>query len=440
MKLIKGLYLGITAVGLVFANYPNTVIASTAADAPGWLMGNWNCNLDGRPAVMRWKTESITRSCGDNCTSQGAVTIGYFIDRRNKLARKLSVKGFSNKFVNILVSQESYLSTLTFDESTGVIRSDTFQLGGATDLLQCVKSPKSPPVVKPSVPSTPPPVEKTPESSTPVPPPVVKPQKPFVDAVEANPSTFTNWCKGRGYYTKATQLTIDVLLEKAGTNDCQQANSKLRKLRKLDLSGNKISDLKPLSVFTNLADIDLSRNRISDLQPLAKLKELNTLSLHTNQIGSLSSLRMINRLAWLDLSNNQIRSIEPLKNLQMLTVLYIANNKISDLKLFSNEANFRDLGSLDLSYNQIEDLNPLALGGKKLTTLDLSHNRIVNVKPLTSLTELKYLTLSNNQISDLQPLSSLMNLKVIKISDKEKSLMKSCPRKPNPICRYVTYL
>ncbi len=63
---------------------------------------------------------------------------------------------------------------------------------------------------------------------------------------------FTEYCQQKATLPKATKYTVEVLLKKAGTQNCQQANRKLSELIELDLMDNKISDLKPLANLTNL--------------------------------------------------------------------------------------------------------------------------------------------------------------------------------------------
>jgi len=46
-----------------------------ASQVVGWWGGNWTCNIDGRPARMRWMTvdDSQTSCDGDTCTSTSGV-------------------------------------------------------------------------------------------------------------------------------------------------------------------------------------------------------------------------------------------------------------------------------------------------------------------------------------------------------------------------------
>ncbi|MEM6755401.1 MAG: leucine-rich repeat domain-containing protein [Cyanobacteria bacterium P01_C01_bin.38] len=118
--------------------------------------------------------------------------------------------------------------------------------------------------------------------------------------------SFSQWCKSKHTLPKETEHTVRVLLQKAGTTDCDRAEQKLSKKRILDLSSHKISDLSPLAQLTNLRELYLSYNQIRDLSPLARLTKLNFLFLESNQIGDLSPLSQLTNLTWLFVGGNPI--------------------------------------------------------------------------------------------------------------------------------------
>ncbi len=120
--------------------------------------------------------------------------------------------------------------------------------------------------------------------------------------------SFSNLCKQKHNLSKEAQYTIKVLLQKTRTKDCDRAQQKLKKLRVLDLSSHKISDLSPLAQLTNLTELYLSYNRIKDLSPLARLTNLNFLFLESNQISDLSPLSRLTKLNWLFLGGNPINN------------------------------------------------------------------------------------------------------------------------------------
>ncbi|AFY57599.1 Leucine Rich Repeat (LRR)-containing protein [Rivularia sp. PCC 7116] len=120
--------------------------------------------------------------------------------------------------------------------------------------------------------------------------------------------SFTQLCKHKESLPKQTKYTVKVLLRKAGTNNCDRAQQKLRKKQILDLSSHKISDLSPLAQLTNLKELYLSYNQISDLSPLSRLTNLNFLFLESNQIGDLSPLSQLTNLTWLFVGENPIKN------------------------------------------------------------------------------------------------------------------------------------
>jgi Leucine-rich repeat (LRR) protein len=106
----------------------------------------------------------------------------------------------------------------------------------------------------------------------------------------------------------------DILLEKAGTKDCQKADRQLKTLTNLDLKGSQISDVKPLAGLTKLNTFSLSGNQISDVKPLAGLANLTEIWLDGNQITDIKPLAGLTKLVYLGLLDNPISvKVCPLK-------------------------------------------------------------------------------------------------------------------------------
>ncbi|MEO0844750.1 MAG: leucine-rich repeat domain-containing protein, partial [Cyanobacteria bacterium J06643_5] len=120
-----------------------------------------------------------------------------------------------------------------------------------------------------------------------------------------NIKSFTEWCEQKSTLPEATKHTVEVLLKRAGTQDCQQANRKLSNLTELYLPITQISDLKPLSSLTNLTELHLWGNQISDLKPLSNLTNLTELNLAGNQISEVKPLSSLTNLTTLDIWENK---------------------------------------------------------------------------------------------------------------------------------------
>ena len=77
--------------------------------------------------------------------------------------------------------------------------------------------------------------------------------------------TFADWCRQKADLSPEAKRTVEVLLQKAETTECEAANLKLSSLTYLDLNDNQISDIKPLESLTKLTVLSLYSNEISDI-------------------------------------------------------------------------------------------------------------------------------------------------------------------------------
>ena len=155
--------------------------------------------------------------------------------------------------------------------------------------------------------------------------------------------TFADWCRQKADLSSETKHTVEVLLEKAGTTECDEADRQLSSLTELLLVNNQISDIKPLASLTHLTKLWLINNQIGDIKPLVSLTKLTQISLINNQIGDIKPLASLTNLTQLDLRGNQISDIKPLASLTNLTKLILSGNQIGDIKPLASLINLTDL-------------------------------------------------------------------------------------------------
>ena len=234
-------------------------------------------------------------------------------------------------------------------------------------------------------------------------------------AAAPNPQTFesfADFCTNKANLTPEARHTVEVLLSKAKTQECDRAQKTLSNLTELYLIRNQIVDLQPLSKFTNLRKLNLSKNQITDVQPLSGLTNLSSLVLNFNQISDVKPLSGLTNLTELFLEANQIVDVKPLAGLTNLTGLSLASNQIVDVTPLSRmtELNFLYLGD-----NKIAEVKPLS-ELTNLILLFLESNQITDIKPLAGLTNLTALHLSRNQIADIKPLAGLVYLTTLDLS------------------------
>jgi internalin A len=237
-----------------------------------------------------------------------------------------------------------------------------------------------------------------------------------------SPESFVHQCQqkkslGAGdSYT--TRDTINYLLEKAGTDDCELAFKKLKSLTTLHLY--RVVDIKPLAGLTNLQELTLQGGLIVDIKPLAGLTKLQKLDLDHNRVVDIKPLAGLTNLQKLSLDDNHIIDIKPLAGLTKLQDLNLNFNLIVDVKPL---AGLTKLDRLSLHHNRIVDIKPLGIK-KHLTELVLSENQIVDVQPLATW-RVVFLNLSRNLIVDVRPLASI-NSKILHIKENPIDV-KICP-------------
>lgn len=208
--------------------------------------------------------------------------------------------------------------------------------------------------------------------------PTVRAEESFSSKSELKP--FAWWCQRYDSLPSATQATIRSALSAVGNvNNCQLADSKLRKIETLTIRSvypspqDKKHDLSPIATLTHLKELDIEYDvRIDDLSSLAGMTKLEKLKIHPgNGITDVKPLLKMSNMTNLELSGNLIVDISPFANMTKLTHLDLKGNRISNIKPLSK---LTKMGRLDLSYNQISDIRSLS-NLKKLYSLRLENNK-----------------------------------------------------------------
>lgn len=184
--------------------------------------------------------------------------------------------------------------------------------------------------------------------------------------------------------------------------------SDVEKITHLKADNENIQDISGIENLVNLKKLSLTGNKITNLKPLKDMINLTNLNLDNNEINDISVLRNLTNLTRLTLCHNKITNLDSLKNLSKLQILSLSENEVTDispLKEFSN------LNTLYLAYNKINDLTPL----KELSNLNvlyLQYNNFKNVVPLKSLDKLSQLILDSNEVnkSDEEQLSKSLQM------------------------------
>ncbi|MFW2371768.1 MAG: leucine-rich repeat domain-containing protein [Gammaproteobacteria bacterium] len=198
----------------------------------------------------------------------------------------------------------------------------------------------------------------------------------------------------------------------------------LQKLETLNLAGNNISDIAPLSqmpvaVFGSLRELDLKNNSIVDIGPLVSYRNLEALNLSGNTGIDYNLLLPViqqnTQLKKLGLGGIAINGPFPvyydrINNPYQLTKLDLSNTGIIDLW---GVEHYPDLDSLNVSGNNLTNIDALGMFGPLrvsfLRDLDLSNNAIMDVAPLSGFVNLESLWLSGNPDIDYQQLYGILD-------------------------------
>ena len=218
--------------------------------------------------------------------------------------------------------------------------------------------------------------------------------------------------------------------------------------RELDLENQGLTDadIQDIRYMVNLTSLNLNGNAITDLTPLSSLAELRTLRLRQTDISDLSPIAGLTNLEYLELEDNRnLVDFSPLKGLSNLRTLYCFGslNTVSDLSFLAGLTNLQELqvnnamGITDLSpLAGLTNLRSLYINGDgsgsnavvasdldafaaltNLQTLGLHVSGLEDLSALENLTQLQNLTIYGTQNSpDLTPLGSLTNLQELQIS------------------------
>lgn len=218
----------------------------------------------------------------------------------------------------------------------------------------------------------------------------------------------------------ASDWIVDEKLEAAIRNEVKKlagiiTKRDLESIKSLNASSYGIESFEGIQYLINLENLDVSNNKMKDLKAISDLKALKVLTVLRSELESLEGIEHLSNLESLNAACNEIKDITPLSTLTNLTELELTKNKIEDITPISQLTVLKGLG---LGINQISDIQILA----NLTNLEyvfLTNNKIVNIEPLKKLTNLTYISLGENQIVDITVLEDLPQLTQLEIHENQ---------------------
>lgn len=180
-------------------------------------------------------------------------------------------------------------------------------------------------------------------------------------------------------------------------------------MEEIDLYDNRIKHIsKSVNLLLNLKSLDLSFNKIRNIKNLDKLKSLENLYFVQNKISCIENLNTLTKLRNLELGGNKIREIGPesLKGLDALQEIWLGKNMIGKLVNLQYLKNLKILSIQSNKIKKIEGLDEL----ENLEELYLSHNFVSKIEGLEKNSKLTTLDITSNRVSRIENLKHLKNL------------------------------
>jgi hypothetical protein len=102
----------------------------------------------------------------------------------------------------------------------------------------------------------------------------------------------------------------------------------LEDIDEFEFAESDIDDLDGIQYCIHAVNVDLSDNRIADLRLLENLGMIEMLNLSDNRISDIDALEYLTNLRELNLANNRIQDISPIFSLENLEFVDLSGNKI----------------------------------------------------------------------------------------------------------------
>ncbi|CAI4230952.1 unnamed protein product [Auanema sp. JU1783] len=193
--------------------------------------------------------------------------------------------------------------------------------------------------------------------------------------------------------------------------------SGLQKLNSLHLQGNALDTIEQ-SVFVDLSidELNLSGNRFTEApHALGRLYRLKKLDLSLNKISKLYQFvfNKIPHLQVVNISHNELQSVGPyvFSDSEHLAQLDLSHNQIS-LIFRDSLSKCSQLRRLNLSHNRLNTYDDAFTVIPSLRHLDISFNRLTSLIWTTLPTKLEHLTASYNSIQQLSTTEGNINTKL----------------------------
>jgi serine/threonine protein kinase len=179
----------------------------------------------------------------------------------------------------------------------------------------------------------------------------------------------------------------------------------------LNIEGNFVNDLHPLSGMTALTDLFAGHNPIRDLSPLLSLPRLKRLSLQQALVSDITPLAQMQSLEAADLFDIPCADFSPLVALPALKSVNISDATARDVAVVVGNKGLKEITAHRCGIASLEMFKTLP----DLERLELWQNDIKDLSGVEELENLEYLNLNYTPVEDLTPLTKLARLEELSL-------------------------
>lgn len=191
-------------------------------------------------------------------------------------------------------------------------------------------------------------------------------------------------------------------------------------LKRLDLSGRSLEELpENIALLSGLVVLNLANNNLTTLpDSIAALAMLNNLDIRRNRFEALPEILSSLRLRSLNASGNKIKDISALQGCRDLRVLDLSSNNLTNIEGMLSEEN--ELRTLNLSGNFIQEIDSAFVALARVERLNLSENMLTEIpKSVEAMQEIVEINLSDNRLITIDEAFFFLGLEEVDLSSNQ---------------------
>ncbi|CAL6103608.1 leucine-rich_repeat domain-containing protein [Hexamita inflata] len=219
------------------------------------------------------------------------------------------------------------------------------------------------------------------------------------------------------------QNMTDLVYLRAWKNEFTHVNEleTLTKLKEVNLSYNKISDLTGLRNAINIETLEVDGNELHNLEglPRQSTKLISLSAYHNPNLKNIKCIGFYPNLEYICIVSCNLESLEGMNNLPKVLRVLIYFNELKSLKGIESCLYVKELLA---ECNKLESLDGIQQL-KQMTNINVQNNKLTSIKEFEGLKQLEKININENQIKSFEGIENVESLQLLEAwSNKISSL------------------